>query len=200
MKQNNGKIYTAVTGGIGSGKSTVMRFIAELGYPVLSADEAARNIYDEAEVLLQMRERFSDCFTDGAVDRNKVSSAVFKNRDRLNELNEITHPAIMKKIFSSAEREDGRFIFFEIPLLFEGGFEKLFDHVIVLMRDKKTRIAAVEARDGLSRAEVAARIKNQFNYEKNLSNGHTVIYNDGDIASLYNKVSEAVRKIVAEES
>ncbi|HIZ03659.1 MAG TPA: dephospho-CoA kinase [Candidatus Borkfalkia avistercoris] len=200
MKQNNGKIYTAVTGGIGSGKSTVMRFIAELGYPVLSADEAARNIYDEAEVLLQMRERFSDCFTDGAVDRNKVSSAVFKNRDRLNELNEITHPAIMKKIFSSAEREDGRFIFFEIPLLFEGGFEKLFDHVIVLMRDKKTRIAAVEARDGLSGAEVAARIKNQFNYEKNLSNGHTVIYNDGDIASLYNKVSEAVRKIVAEES
>lgn len=200
MKQNNGKIYTAVTGGIGSGKSTVMRFIEELGYPVLSADEAARNIYDEAEVLLQMRERFSDCFTDGAVDRNKVSSAVFKNRDRLNELNEITHPAIMKKIFSSAEREDGRFIFFEIPLLFEGGFEKLFDHVIVLMRDKKTRIAAVEARDGLSRAEVAARIKNQFNYEKNLSNGHTVIYNDGDIASLYNKVSEAVRKIVAEES
>ena len=134
------------------------------------------------------------------MDRNKVSSAVFKNRDRLNELNEITHPAIMKKIFSSAEREDGRFIFFEIPLLFEGGFEKLFDHVIVLMRDKKTRIAAVEARDGLSGAEVAARIKNQFNYEKNLSNGHTVIYNDGDIASLYNKVSEAVRKIVAEES
>lgn len=200
MKQNNGKIYTAVTGGIGSGKSTVMRFIAELGYPVLSADEAARNIYDEAEVLLQIRERFSDCFTDGAVDRNKVSAAVFKNRDRLNELNEITHPAIMKKIFSRAEREDGRFIFFEIPLLFEGGFEKLFDHVIVLMRDKKTRIAAVEARDGLSGAEVAARIKNQFNYEKNLSNGHTVIYNDGDIASLYNKVSEAVRKIVAEES
>lgn len=200
MKQNNGKIYTAVTGGIGSGKSTVMRFIAELGYPVLSADEAARNIYDEAEVLLQMRERFSDCFTDGAVDRNKVSAAVFKNRDRLNELNEITHPAIMKKIFSRAERVDGRFIFFEIPLLFEGGFEKLFDHVIVLMRDKKTRIAAVEARDGLSGAEVAARIKNQFNYEKNLSNGHTVIYNDGDIASLYNKVSEAVRKIVAEES
>ena len=200
MKQNNGKIYTAVTGGIGSGKSTVMRFIAELGYPVLSADEAARNIYDEAEVLVQVRGRFSDCFTDGAVDRNKVSSAVFKNRDRLNELNEITHPAIMKKIFSSAEREDGRFIFFEIPLLFEGGFEKLFDHVIVLMRDKKTRIAAVEARDGLSGAEDAARIKNQFNYEKNLSNGHTVIYNDGDIASLYNKVSEAVRKIVAEES
>ena len=200
MKQNNGKIYTAVTGGIGSVKSKVLRFIEELVYPVLSADEAARNIYDEAEVLLQMRERFSDCFTDGAVDRNKVSSAVFKNRDRLNELNEITHPAIMKKIFSSAEREDGRFIFFEIPLLFEGGFEKLFDHVIVLMRDKKTRIAAVEARDGLSGAEVAARIKNQFNYEKNLSNGHTVIYNDGDIASLYNKVSEAVRKIVAEES
>ena len=196
MKQNNGKIYTAVTGGIGSGKSTVMRFIAELGYPVLSADEAARNIYDEAEVLLQMRERFSDCFTDGAVDRNKVSSAVFKNRDRLNELNEITHPAIMKKIFSSAEREDGRFIFFEIPLLFEGGFEKLFDHVIVLMRDKKTRIAAVEARDGLSGAEVAARIKNQFNYEKNLSIGHTVIYNDGDMSSLREKVALAVREII----
>ena len=68
------------------------------------------------------------------------------------------------------------------------------------MRAKKTRIAAVEARDGLSGAEVAARIKNQFNYEKNLSIGHTVIYNDGDIASLYKKVSEAVRKIVAEES
>lgn len=200
MKRSNGKIYTAVTGGIGSGKSAVMRFIAELGYPVLSADAAARNIYDDAGVSAQMQRDFADCFTAGKPDRKKIAAVVFNNRQRLQKLNGITHPAIMSRLFMQAEREKSRFVFFEIPLLFEGGYEKDFDHVIVVLRNEKSRIASVVRRDGITESEVEDRIKNQFDYEKNAFSGHTVIYNDGDLPALYDKVSEAVHEIVSQKN
>lgn len=201
MKQNKGKFYTAVTGGIGSGKSTVMRIIAEMGYPIFSADDVARNIYDDKEVLSAMCVHFSDCFSSSNVlDRKKLAACVFSDAQRLRLLDGITHPVIMRKMFSEGERANGRFVFFEVPLLFEGGYERLFDRVIIVMRDEAVRIGAVSKRDGLSEEEVRARIKNQVSYEKKLLSGHTVIYNDGDIPALYDRVAEVVHGIVAENN
>ena len=90
----------------------------------------------------------------------------------------------------------GDAVFAEVPLLFEGGHEKGFDAVIVVMRGLQERVRAAAARDGCTEAEVQARVAGQFDYEKNLPCGHTVLYNDGDLAALEEKTGRAVHDIL----
>ena len=199
MKQNNEKIYIAVTGGMGSGKSTVMRMIAECGYPTLSADEVAHHIYEDEKVYHDTLSAFPSCFDNGVLNRKKLADTVFIDQNKRSVLEGITHPAIMQKLFLQAETLLGKYIFFEIPLLFEGGYQNLFDHIIVVMRDIEHRIKAISVRDGLNEGDIMARINNQVDYEKNLYSGHTVIYNDGDFAALYKKVVGVVHEITAQK-
>lgn len=199
MKQNNEKIYIAVTGGMGSGKSTVMRMIAECGYPTLSADEVAHHIYEDEKVYHDTLSVFPSCFDNGVLNRKKLADTVFIDQNKRSVLEGITHPAIMQKLFLQAETLPGKYIFFEIPLLFEGGYQNLFDHIIVVMRDIEHRIKAISVRDGLNEGDIMARINNQVDYEKNSYSGHTVIYNDGDFAALYKKVVGVVHEITAQK-
>ncbi len=198
MKRSNGKIYVAITGGIGSGKSAAAKAVAELGFPVLSADEAGRAVYAEEDVKKRICAAFPDCAEGDKIDRKKLAEIVFHDASRKKQLEEVTHPAIMRRLFAEADAVKGGAVFFEIPLLFESGMQDLFDHIIVIMRDRVHRIRAVCARDGLSEGEVIARMQNQWDYEKNLPGGHTVLYNDGDLPSLYGKVRKVVHDILSD--
>lgn len=191
MKQN--KVFVAITGGIGSGKSSALACIKSMGYPSFSADEFGRGIYKEKTVFEETARAFPHCIKAGEVDRKMLAETVFSDPEKLKNLNAITHPAIMKKMFAEMERAEGRLVFAEVPLLFEEGYESLFDEVIVLVRAAEERIGAVAARDGISREDVSSRIKNQWDYEKNLPAGHTVIYNEGDIGSLDRQVTRVVQ-------
>lgn len=193
MKQN--KIYVAVTGGIGSGKSTVIGMIRKMGYPVFSADEISRTIYADPGIQEKIERHFPECISEMGIDRAKLSGIVFSDKDRLEMLNSITHPAIMENLFLEMEKSTSVLVFAEVPLLFEEGYERRFDQVIVVLRDRESRIASVQVRDGLSKEEVVARIKNQFDYEKNKIIAHTLIYNDGDLNALYQKVERAINEI-----
>lgn len=194
MKRN--KRFVAITGGIGSGKSTVAKIIAEMGYPVFSADTVARGIYGDSEVYKKVAAHFPDCLNDTGVDRKKLAAAVFSDSAKLQLLDGITHPAIMQKLFAQMAECAGEAAFAEVPLLFECGADKDFDNVIVVMRDVSARIDSVMRRDGLTREEVAARIKNQYDYERNPNTGHTVLYNNGDFASLKDGVVRVVHEIL----
>lgn len=88
----------------------------------------------------------------------------------------------MKELSNLMEKCDVAFA--EVPLLFEGGFENIFDKVIVLRRDISVRVESVIQRDGISEDEVKKKIKNQFDYESLSDNGYTIIYNDGDRLTL----------------
>ncbi len=193
MKQN--KIYVAVTGGIGSGKSTVIGMIRKMGYPVFSADEISRTIYADPRIQEKIKRHFPECISEMGIDRAKLSGIVFSDKDRLEMLNSITHPAIMENLFLEMEKSTSVLVFAEVPLLFEEGYERRFDQVIVVLRDRESRIASVQVRDSLSKEEVVARIKNQFDYEKNKIIAHTLIYNDGDLNALYQKVERAINEI-----
>ena len=196
MKRN--KFCVAVTGGIGSGKSTVLRMIGEMGYPVFSADAIARGIYADGEVLQAVRKRFPHCVRNGEVDRKALADTVFSDRDSLLALDCVTHPAIMRRLWEKMEAAPGAVAFAEVPLLLEDGREGDFDRVLIVCRTQKDRIRAVMERDGLCREDVLARMKNQFDYEKNPLNGHTVIKNDGDLSALRAEVERVVHAIAAE--
>ena len=195
MKRN--KLYVAVTGGIGSGKTTVLKILKDLGYPAVSADAEAREIYGDEEILEKVRALFPACFENGILRREKLAAFVFSDVKLLQKLNEITHPVIMQKVFQAMDRAESKIVFAEIPLLFEGNYQSLFDKVIVVMRDMEDRIRAVAERDGLSRTQILARIKKQCNYEKNYFLGHTVIYNNGDISSLKEQVVRIVNEFLS---
>lgn len=192
MKQN--RQYIAITGGIGSGKSTVAHLIEEMGYPVVSADAVARKIYDDPRVLEEVRSRFPNCVKKTGIDRKALAELVFADGVALQALDAITHPAIMRGLWDLMKMvpSQSTFVFAEVPLLLENGYENTFDEVIIVRRPLEQRIQAVIERDNLTREQVLARIKNQFDYEKNSLLGHTVIENNGDMAVLQAAVEQVI--------
>ena len=101
----------------------------------------------------------------------------------------------MRELLAKMEGAEGQFAFAEVPLLFEGRYESLFDEVIVVLRNKRDRIDSVCLRDGLTQKEIVDRMKNQFDYENKVIFEHTVLYNDGDLANLREKVGDVLEKI-----
>ena len=192
MKQSK-KI--AVTGGIGSGKSTVMKIIAGKGYPIFSCDEIYSQLTSDSDFLNTLRHSFGDILnSDGTLDRKKLSEIVFNNPAKLAELDKITHPAIYKEMFRMAD-EAGGICFCEVPLLFESGAESLFDGVIIVMRNEEQRIKSVTARDKLPEQDVKKRISNQFDYNSADFAMYYVIHNNGDLSELEWQTEEIIKKI-----
>ncbi|MGN0805923.1 MAG: dephospho-CoA kinase, partial [Candidatus Coproplasma sp.] len=157
MKQN--KIRIAVTGGIGSGKSTACKIINSLGYPVYSCDEAYKSVLQDGQTVETLEREFGSQIlnADGSLDRFALSAIVFGDEKKLEKLNKITHPKIFEKIFELSENDSG-IVFYEVPLLFEGGYQSLFDEVLVILRDRQQRINCVIERDGLKEEEVISRL------------------------------------------
>ncbi len=192
----NGKnrIKIAVTGGIGSGKSAVCTILREMGYPVFSCDEIYGELQTDPAYLAALEELFPGVTRGGRLQKEKLSALVFRDQAALEKLNALAHPAIMRRLYAQMEAHPVSFA--EVPLLFESGRQADFDAVIIVCRALRVRIDAVRARDGLSEEQVLLRIKNQTDYEKREKEGHTLIYNDGDMASLRKKVALAVEKIL----
>lgn len=182
------KKFIAVTGGIGSGKSTLLGLFKAAGYPIFSADEIYAELLRNEEFvhLVSLSVGVEPIKTENGLklDREKIAEKVFSDGNLLKNLNEVTHGAIMTEIQNRAKRED-KTVFCEVPLLFEGGYEKLFDLIIVVRRSDEDRIKAVEIRDGKTKEKVKKIIENQFDYSKIIEDGHTIIVeNDGDLSAL----------------
>lgn len=193
MKQNNIKI--AVTGGIGSGKTTVCNLIKEFGYPVFSCDEVYAELLNGNELAKKIAGEFGEgILTDGKIDRSKLSEYVFNDKLKLEKLNEITHRKIFEEMFSRAEDCKG-LVFFEVPLLFEGNYQNLFDGVVVVLRAEEDRISSIVKRDNLTVEQIKTRIKNQHNYDNCEFAQYYVIHNRGQIDDLRGIISKILLKI-----
>lgn len=194
MKQSNVKI--AVTGGIGSGKSTVCGIIENSGFPVYSCDAIYAELLKGKELPAKIAEVFGSevLGSDGTLNRRALSEIVFANKEHLKTLDSITHPAIFNEMFKRSEGSSG-IIFFEIPLLFEGGYQDLFDGVIVVLRNRDSRVESVIKRDGLSEFEINNRINKQFNYDFENFAQYYVIHNDGNLNDLRDETVKILSKI-----
>ena len=181
----------AITGGIGVGKSTACDIISKMGYKVVSADETYKELLADKNFVKKINELLD--IKSEVFDKNAVSQAVFNDREKLKTLNEFTHEKIIRKMF---EKTDGEEIsFHEVPLLFESGFEKEYNGVIIIKRDLEERINSVSKRSGLSRAEILKRIENQVKYENLPKNKHTVIINSDGFENFAKKVRAVVEEI-----
>ena len=183
----------AITGGIGSGKSYMTNYLSKKGYKTCSADEIAKNVLYYPNVLEKVEEAFPNVFTDGKLDRNKLSIEVFSSAKHAKKINGITHPIILKEILSVDE--GGKIVFVEVPLLFEGNYQNLFDKIVVVKRKKGKRIAAVKKRDNLKGKDVKLRINCQINYDKYDFSPYTVIENNKTIKDFEKKIDEFIETL-----
>lgn len=195
MKQS--KLKIAVTGGIGSGKSTVCKIINQMGYPVFSCDETYTELLNGGSLAQDLIKAFGSSVVDdnGNLNRRKLSEIVFDNDEKLNLLNSITHPKIFEKMFAKAQACEDELCFFEVPILFECGYENLFDKVIVVMREEEERIKAVMARDNLPKEKVLSRLNKQYNYKNSDFEQYYVIRNTGKINDLTVIIGDVLLKI-----
>ena len=187
----------AITGGIGSGKSLATETIKNAGYFTLSSDEIVKELYDKPEIRKILKPIFPTAIGDAPdylLDRKKISAIAFSDKAKHKELTDTVTPLVLKEIELKSETAN-RDAFVEVPLLFECGYDKFFDQVIVVTRPTEDRINSVMARSNLTKDEVIARINNQVNYDNLDLSPFNVIANDNDVESFKKKVLEKIKEL-----
>lgn len=185
-----------LTGGIGSGKTTIANYFAELGVPVYIADIEAKKILYYPEVVQEVSQVFGEeVLTDNAPDRKKLASVVFKNPEKLQQLNAIIHPRVRQHFIDwVANHENEKFVIKEAAILFESGSYKDCDKIILVTAPKQIRVERVMKRDNVSEKEVLERMKNQWSEEKKKKLSDFIIENI-DLEVAKNQVNNIYKTI-----
>ena len=153
-----------ITGGIGSGKSTVCALLKERGVAVYDSDYEAKRLMAQSETLRrQIVEAFgAECYNDGGLNRQYLAAQVFGNAEALQRLNAIVHPAVKDDFRAWAERQPGAYVVLESAILFESGFDKEVDATLAVMAPLEERLRRTMERDGANREQVLSRIAHQM--------------------------------------
>jgi dephospho-CoA kinase len=186
----------ALTGGIGCGKSTALKIIADAGYKTFSSDSIVGELYQEKEIRKKLKPLFPDAVIgdEFLLDKKKIAAAVFTDKEKHAALTELITPMVIAEIFRRSASLSGK-VFVEVPLLFECEFNDMFDGVVVIMRSKSERIKSVMARSNLTEKEVLDRINNQFDYDSADLKNYTVIENESGIEELKTKLLSSIEKM-----
>ena len=184
-------LKVAITGNIASGKSQVEKIIGEK-FPVYDSDKLAHSVLDELTDFYGY-----DVFTDGKIDRKKLGKLVFENNDLKKKLEEIVHPIVKEKIYELFEiHKDEQLIFISVPLLYEAGFEKLFDKVILVTVDKEIQLERLMKRNNLSEDEALKRINSQIQQEEKLNKADYIVYNNSDLNNLKQQTEKIMQNLI----
>lgn len=168
-----------LTGGIGSGKTTIANFFSAAGIPVYIADDEARKIMQSEEILDAIKKTFGDSIFDVAIlNREKLSQIVFSEPEKLKQLNAIIHPAV-KKHFQDwvLNQNKAPFVIYEAAILFESGSYENCDFVITVTAPIESRIERVILRDKTTREQVLKRINAQWNDQQRIAKSDFIIEN-----------------------
>lgn len=191
----------AITGGIGSGKSSVCKILNSAGEKTVNLDVVYKSLLEDESFCKGIAESVGVPLNRvkgrSVIDLTAVSQKVFDSDNALKALNDFTHPRIFEAAFKFGKKIENskKSVFYEVPLLFEGGYADLFDEVWVVTRSLNKRVKSAALRDGVSEAEIEKRIKKQFDYDKSDLSAHTIIPNDGSFDELEKKVICALDKI-----
>lgn len=172
-----------LTGGIGSGKSTIAKIIETLGYPVYISDLRAAWLMNwDLEVREALTSYFGDeiYLPEGRLNRQRFASIIFNDKNAIAEVNRIVHPAVTQDFLDWCGEQKKDILFFESAILFESKLEGLFDYIISISADMETRIKRVIERDTTNREKVIERINNQMPDSEKLSKSDFVIYNNDE--------------------
>jgi len=153
-----------ITGGIGSGKTTVANFFKEFGIPVYIADEEAKKLMHRSPIKEELLELFGEKAydSDNKLNRTYIASQVFNNKALLDKLNAIVHPRVAQDYKAWVEKQHSAYVLYEAAILFETGKHKQFDYNILVTAPKQERISRLLQRDDTTEEEIKARMENQW--------------------------------------
>ena len=174
-------IILGLTGGIGSGKSTISRLLNSMGIPVYIADTESKRLTESSlDIREKLAERFGrDLYAQGKLNKALLASLIFENEDNRNYVNSVIHP-IVRMDFErwKAQQIQSPVVVIETAILFETGYFKTVDISVTVAAPEDLRIRRVERREGWSRESIIARIRSQFPEEEKIHRSDFVIYND----------------------
>lgn len=185
-----------LTGGIGSGKSTVAELLSNRGVAVYDSDSRAKALMAGDEALrAALIEAFGvECYTDAGINRAWLAERVFNNEEELRRLNAIVHPAVMRDFAAWAETVEGDYVVMESAILLEAGLESHVDVVVAVMAPKELRLQRAMQRDGASEAQIEERMRNQMSDEERTERAKYAIVNidldelDEDVEQLHRRL------------
>lgn len=192
-------MIVGLTGGIGSGKSTVAKMFRDLGAPVYDSDS-------EAKQLMVTSAKIKDAITDllgkgayrkNVLDRSFVAEKVFKNPELLQKLNAIVHPAVKKHFLEWAKGQSAPYVIQETALIFENGSQDQYDRTILVTAPLEMRLERVMKRDGVGPEAVLERMENQMDDSEKIGMAHFSIENL-DLETTAERVKELHTKFMAE--
>jgi len=157
-----------LTGGIGSGKTTVANFFKDLGVPVYIADDAGKRLMATSEdVKKAVIDLFGkDAYIEGSLNRKLIAAEVFNDAEKLEQLNQIVHPAVAKDFSEWLSLQKFPYVIYEAAILFEAGGYKKCDLVLLVTAPKNSRLERVQKRDQSSLSEIEARMQHQWSDEQ----------------------------------
>ena len=195
-------IKVAITGGIGSGKSTAAAILGEFGYKCESADKIYQELLSDEKFVEKISEHMGiePIFCNGKkiLDKKTLSDKVFGDKKELKRLNEFTHPVVMDVMMRKMESlKNEKIVFAEVPVLFEGGFDNLFDYVVVIKKNIESRVIKTMDRDGKSADDVKRVVAAQIDYDNIEENEKfIVVNNNGTIVDLKENLKSVVAGIL----
>lgn len=181
-----------LTGGIGSGKSSVSKLFSDLGIDVIDTDIMARKLTEPYGLAIRMiQNTFGDTFiaADGSLDRNKMRSVIFSDNDSRLKLEKILHPLILKETVRQAAQTESSYTIIVVPLLFESNdYDNIIQRILVVDCEERQQILRTMARSKLSEQEVKAIMSTQVSREDRLQKADDIIINNHDINYLKTQV------------
>ncbi|MBC7088405.1 MAG: dephospho-CoA kinase [Tissierellales bacterium] len=209
MKQNRAKII-GITGGIATGKSTVVKILKSMNFIVIEADEISKEVVKKGKPgLTKIVEKFGEniLLEDGELNRKKLGEIIFNNEDKRKELNEIMHPIIIKEILDRLKSYIFKYdiIFIDMPLLFEtkellSDMGLYFDEIWLVYCDEDVQLNRLMKRENIEFDYALKKIKSQLdsNYKKKYSD--KIIYNNGSLEELEKTVIDMVKELRSDKN
>ncbi|HBM3472206.1 TPA: dephospho-CoA kinase [Listeria innocua] len=191
-----------LTGSVATGKSTVSNLIQQAGIPLVDADIAARKVVEKgtgglAEIVAYFGKDI--LLEDGTLNRAKLGEIIFRDKEKREKLNEITHPRVKDYMLNERERffEAGeKVVFFDIPLLFESHLESLVDQIIVVWTTPETELKRLMERNNLTKEEALARINSQMGIDEKAKKADFVIDNNESLEKTQKQVLTFIKRFV----
>ena len=192
-------LKVGITGGIGSGKSTVSRFFSELGVPVYDSDQRAKSLmqHDDSIIIKIKKEFGDDSYLNNVLNRSHIAEIVFKNELKLKQLNAIVHP-VVRTDFNNwlSQNSNARFVIKEAAIMIESGAYKDLDKLIVVNANREQKIKWIKKRDHLLLEDIENRIQNQLSDKMRNQYADFIIENNSSKKALKQQVLSIYNKLI----
>ncbi|WP_439152345.1 dephospho-CoA kinase [Winogradskyella sp.] len=190
-------VIVGLTGGIGSGKTTIAKYYESLGVPVYIADKEAKELMSRSKVIKRkLIKLFGDAaYNEGKLNRSYLAEMIFNDKSLLKKMNAIVHPKVASHFKRWLKKQDSKYVIKEAAIIFENSLEHQYDYIITVVADEDLRIKRVTKRDNSSEEKVKAIIKNQWSDKEKIIKSDFVIKNN-DLESAKEQAQEIHYKIL----